>query len=363
MEVDLQGSLKSFTLSDIIQLMSYSNQTGTLTLTQGWNSRTITFEKGRMTYIAAATKLPTIGELLVKAGKITSQQLAQAIDEQTVSGKPIGAILLAKRWVEPASLTRCQDQQMEEIIYSLFLWRQCRFSFESNVVVKQFGLPVDIAAERLILEGTRRVDEWIAISPVVPSVRMIFRQIDEKKAADCGPQEQRVFRQIDGTRDVVAIAKAAGLTQFETAKSLHTLVQARAVKAVPPDKVKIIEMFDFVVESIYVKLGMFGYSRVAFEFEHELNRFASEHGLKTSMRGGKVVLSDLDLPIETTALIDLYKLFIAIEINRFSKMFEPEIVQGLVEGLYRHGDTEFQNMLRMYEFYEIEGLLKATGYD
>lgn len=363
MEVDLQGRLRSFTFSDIIQLLSLSNQTGTLTLSQGWNSRTITFENGRMTYIAAATKLPTIGELLVKAGKITAHQLAHAIDEQEVTGKAIGKILLDRGWVNPADVARCQEQQLEETIYSLFLWRNCRFTFQSGVVLKQDGLPVDIAAERLILEGTRRVDEWIAISPVVPSVRMTFRPLSEERAARCNKQDQRVFREVDGTRDVVAIAKAAGLTQFETAKSLHALVRAEAVRAVPPDKVKIIEMFDFVAESIYLKLGMYGYSRVAFEFERELNRFTEDNGLKTRMRGGKIVLSDLDLAIDTTALIDLYKLFIAIEINKFSKMFEPEIVQGLVEGLYLHVGPEFQSLLRMYEFYEIEGLLQATGYD
>jgi hypothetical protein len=38
-------------------------------------------------------------------------------------------------------------------------------------------------------------------------------------------------------------------------------------------------------------------------------------------------------------------------------MFEPVIAQGLMEGLYLHTDAEFRQMMRMYEFYEIEGLL------
>jgi hypothetical protein len=363
MEVDLQGRLKAFSLSDIIQLLSFSGQTGTLTLTQGWNSRSMTFEKGRITYITAATKLPNVGELLVKAGKITAQQLAYAIEGQEMTGKTIGTVLVEKQWAQPPDLARCHEQQLEETIYSLFLWRGCRFTMESGVVNKEFGLPVDLATERLILEGTRRVDEWISISPVVPSVRMIFRQVSEAKAEKCSAQERRVFQEVDGTRDVVAIAKAAGLTQFATAKALNALVEAKALRAVAPDKVKIVELFDYLVESMYVKLGMYGYARVAHEFEAELNRFAEDNALKTRMRGGKVALSDLDLHVETTALIDLYKLFIAIEANKFSKMFDPEIVHGLVEGLYLHVNPEFQNMLRMYEFYEIEGLLKATGYD
>ncbi|HYI16738.1 MAG TPA: hypothetical protein VEX37_15170, partial [Thermomicrobiales bacterium] len=48
---------------------------------------------------------------------------------------------------------------------------------------------------------------------------------------------------------------------------------------------------------------------------------------------------------------------IGIQNNKFSKMFDPVIANGLMEGLYRHTDPDMQAMMRMYEFVEIEGLL------
>ncbi len=361
MDVDLEGKLRCFTLSDIIQMLSFSGQTGTLTLTQGWNSRSITFEKGRITYIAAATRLPSIEELLLKAGKVSAPQLDAVIKESKRTSRSVIETLLARGFITDADLRSCRDQQLEETIYSLFLWRNCHFSFDSTAINKSDGLPVDLAGERLIMEGTRRVDEWIEISPVVPSVRMVFRVITNEGLSECSQQDKLVFRNVDGARDVVAIAKASGLTQFETAKSLYELVRPGLVNAVPPDKVKIIELFSFLLESIYLKLTMYGYSRVAAEFENQLNKFALGNKLKTRMRGGKVGLSDLDLQIESTALIDLYKLFIAIENNKFSKVFPPDIVHGLVEGLYIHMDHQFQDLMRVYEFYEIEGLLELRS--
>ena len=66
---------------------------------------------------------------------------------------------------------------METTIYTLFLWRNCRFTFQGDLLVKADGIPVSVSAEKLIIEGTRRVDEWIRISPVIPSVLMAFRRL------------------------------------------------------------------------------------------------------------------------------------------------------------------------------------------
>jgi len=360
MSVDLEGSLRCFSLSDILQLLGFSGQTGTLTLSQGWNSRTICFEKGRLTYIAAATRLPTVGELLIRAGKLEPARLRVALASAEYASHGLAATLLEWGWVTEEDLKRCRDQVLEETIYSLFLWRNCHFTFESGVLSKVGGLAVDLTTERLIIDGTRRVDEWIAISPYVPSMRMTFRRVSsppEGADAECSEQDRQVLAHIDGRRDGVALALACGLTQFDTARSLAQLARAGLARAVPPDKSRIIELFNFLVESIYVKLCMFGYARIAAEFQEELNRFSQGNKLKVTMRAGKITLSDLDTMIEPTALIDLYKLFIAIQQNRFSKMFEPEVVHGLVEGLYLHLSPELQELLRMYEFYQIEGLL------
>jgi len=125
---------------------------------------------------------------------------------------------------------------------------------------------------------------------------------------------------------------------------------------VPPNRVKIIQLFTLAVESIYLKLVLFDHPRVALEFEQQLNRFAQQHGLRVRMSSGRVIKTDRETPLSSTELINLYKLFIAIQNNKFHKLFDPVVANGLMEGLYRHADPELQQMLRMYEFHEIEGL-------
>lgn len=356
-EYDLQGWLGAFTLSDLLQMLSFLRKTGTLTLIQGWNTRTITFENGNITYVAAGSRLPSIPDLLIRTGKVELSHLEELRRRGIRTEDAIIRHLKITRTITDADLQACQEQLLEISIYTLFLWRNCRFTFKAGHCVYEGGVPVSVDSMQLIIEGTRRVDEWIEISPVVPSVYVIFRRRTSIPIEPVPEELQPVFRLVDGHRDVATIALEAGITQFQAARALYHLTRAGYVEAVPPNREKIIELFTLAVESIYLKLILFDYARIALEFEHQLNRFATQHGLRVRMASGRIIKTDRDTRLSATELIDLYKLFIAIQNNKFSKMFEPVVAQGLMEGLYRHADPELQQMLRMYEFYEIEGLL------
>lgn len=445
-EFDLQGRIGLFTLTDLLQTLSFTQKTGTLTLIQGWNTRTICFEQGRITYIAAATRLPSVVDLLIHARKLNPTQLQQyfgydwkrvlgvsekdeapqpehqapAHMEASVSrngghfkGRATGELdsrgrtrdaytdafnldddtgphmenfedievfvpptgytgnlsqtenkgpdpeqmLLQARLATMEDLQWCEEQMLEATIYTLFLWRNCRFTFQGDVLVKTDGTPVSVSAEKLIIEGTRRVDEWIKIAPVVPSVLMAFRRLPRPATGPLSDEARDVLTMVDGVSDVATLARRRQRTQFETAKLLHGLTRLSLIEPVPPNKHRVMELFRYTVEAIYIKLVMYGYSRKAMEFEYELNRFCRENKLKTRMHVGKIRMTDQELPIDTIALLDLYKLFIAIEQNRFTKLFPQEIRKGLTEALYQHMDPESRALMRMYEFHALEGLL------
>jgi hypothetical protein len=356
-DVDLQGKLSVFSLSDLFQMLSFTRKTGTVTLIQGWNSRTITFEDGRVSYVAAGSRLPTMVELLHRNGKVDREQMESLKQSRARSSAEMIEQLRGAGVISAEDLQTCREQLLELSIYTLFLWRNCYFTFKAGEVVREGGVAVDVDSMQIIIEGTRRVDEWIEVSPVVPSVYMIFRSRKDRPLEAPPNDLSLTLNLVDGTRDVFAISRRLGFTQFQTARALFELVKRGYIEAVPPNKLKVVELFNLAVESIYIKLCMFDKARIALEFEHQLNRFALENRLKTRMAAGKILMTDLHTPISPVELVDLYKLFIAIQNNKFSKMFEPVVAQGLMEGLYLHTDAEFRQMMRMYEFYEIEGLL------
>lgn len=354
---DLQGQLGNFLISDIIQMIGLSGKTGTLTLIHGWNSRTITFEHGRITYVASGSRLPSQFELLIRTGRLTRQQIeAFKARRPGRNDEELLGELVERKLLHPADLARCNELVLESAVYTLFQWRNCAFTFVAGHVVKEGGVPVTVDGNHLIIEGTRRVDEWVEISPVVPSVYIIFRPRPHMIERSVPDHLGNVYALVDGRRDVAAIARGAGLSQFDTAKALFELVDGRFVESNPPNKQKMCELFMLCVESIYMKLVLYEHSKDALLFENELNRFSAEHDLTVRMAFGKLIRNDLQTKLSPTELIDLYKLFIGIQNNKLSRMFEPRVFQGLMEGLYRNAHSEIRAMMRMYEFFEIDGM-------
>jgi hypothetical protein len=370
-EPDLQGRLNHILLIDILQMLSLSGQTGILELSQGWNTRGIFFQEGRLTYISQATRPLSLGELLVKSGQITQQQFDFLAQRSRQTGLSFTRLLLDSGLVTQEDLRVVTEQQIEEAIYSLFLWRDCAFRFyygEPEKLDLENTLPVDISSERLIMEGTRRVDEWSRLSPIIPSLRMIFHPapqleyVTESQLDNLDPREQRILNLVDGRSDVIALAARAGMTRYDCMRSLAVLVNAGLIRTSVPSKLQIIELFTLLLETVYKKLSLFGYTPIARQFEQELNAFSQQHGLKVRMYTGSVTLTDMDTLIDGMALIDLYKLFMNIQMNYFSKMLPPEVSQGLLQGLYHYASLDLQELLRLYDFYSPDGTIAYHGF-
>ena len=147
-------------------MIGLSGKTGTLTLIEGWNSRTISFEKGRICYVAAGNKLPGLFEMLCRIGRLNRQQV-EAFKERRPgrSEESMAQELLERKLLSREDLNRCNELLLETAIYTLFQWRNCAFTFQANEVVREGGVSVTVDGNHLIIEGTRRVDEWIQISP------------------------------------------------------------------------------------------------------------------------------------------------------------------------------------------------------
>jgi hypothetical protein len=254
-EFDLQGRLGNFLISDIIQMIGLSGKTGTLTLIEGWNTRTISFEQGRICYVTAGNKLPGLFEMLVRIGRLNRQQV-EAFKARRVGQRDEEMIqeLVDRGLLSREDVNRCNELLLESAIYTLFLWPNCAFTFKAGEVIREGGVAVTVDGNHLIIEGTRRVDEWIQISPLVPSVFTIFRQRPHLIERQVPVHLRRVFASVDGRRDVTSIGRTCGLSQFDAAKALYELAEGRFVESIPPNKPKVCELFNLATESIYVNL-------------------------------------------------------------------------------------------------------------
>ena len=226
----IKGSLKEASLADVCQLLALGQKTGCLSITDRSNFGQIYFEQGRITYASVVNRRDRLGDLLVRDGLITHDQLRRAVDQQ--SRNPdlrLGEILLERRLIEPEQLERYIRQQIEEAVYHLFTWSQGTFFFEVDQKPPEGEHLASINPESLLLEAARRVDEWSLIEKKIPSLDLIF-EADLERVRSAGveltPEQERVLPLLDGTRTLRQIADQTGLVEFDVGKAVFGLIQA-----------------------------------------------------------------------------------------------------------------------------------------
>jgi tetratricopeptide (TPR) repeat protein len=226
----IKGSLKEASLPDVIQLLFLGRRTGCLALADRHNFGTIYLDEGQIVYASIVNRRDRLGDILMRNGRITPEQLEQAIDDQTDDRQhKLGEILVGKGVLTRAELEEYMRLQIEEAVYFLFTWTSGTFNFEAGVRPEREDFLVRISPEYLLLEGARRVDEWSLVEKKIPSFDLIF-SVDQQHIGQSAPElsaeQQRLLPLVDGTRDVRQLVEESGMAEFDVGKALFGLITA-----------------------------------------------------------------------------------------------------------------------------------------
>src|SRR5918997_5877522 len=207
----IKGSLKEASLPDVIQLLFLGRRTGCLALADQHNFGTIYLDEGQIVYASIVNRRDRLGDILLRKGRITAQQLQQAIEAQDGDRQhKLGEILVGLGTISRTELEDYMRLQIEEAVYYLFTWTSGTFNFEAGVRPEREDFLVRINPEYLLLEGARRVDEGGLIEKEVSSFDLIFA-VDAthlgESAPELSPEQRALVPLIDGTRDVAQLVE------------------------------------------------------------------------------------------------------------------------------------------------------------
>lgn len=266
----LRGTLGDFGLPDIFQLVGHQQKTGVLLLKDRELEVRISFVEGNVVKAEQSSRdrADLLGNIMVRAGVITSEQLETALATQQRTLRRLGDILIEMNACDRATLKEIARLQTTETIYRLFMWRKGTYEFTATSVDYDEQSYDPIRAENILMEGFRMVDEWPAVRKVIPSARCTFTVLKSlpPPAQDTGGNddilagmaeamgggddddgvslsgsnkkigraERRVYELVSPNRTVQDIVDVSRMGEFETTKSLASLVQMGHLRVVLP---------------------------------------------------------------------------------------------------------------------------------
>jgi hypothetical protein len=180
-DVELQGSIREFNVSDIVQFLSGSEKTGKLHLT--------------------AQQTGAEGSIVFANGTVVHAELAGAVGE--------------------------------EAFFDLMLWGDGQFAFEPDAVSRE--KTVRQSSTNLLLEGARRKDEWSVLSQYIPDMGLVpeFVLPDDNETGQqitLNTSEWVVLSKIDGERNLKEVAEAASISEYHTCRLIYPLVANKLIR-------------------------------------------------------------------------------------------------------------------------------------
>ncbi len=255
----LEGTIKDFGLPDIFQLIGLQRKTGILTLNNEKETVTVAFENGMVVTADSDSKRleDRLGNVLVKQGKISKERLEEVLSTQKQTLQRLGHILAANDFITGKDLKDALQVQVAQIVFKVFRWRDGNYSFapaESVDYDRENFVPM--SADFILMEGIRMVDEWPIIEKKIPSFDIVYRTVVDPGMIEVGagggdalpglaepkrsaassaskirltPDEERIFRRVDGTRTVQAVIDATGLGEFEVCRTLFDFLNRNII--------------------------------------------------------------------------------------------------------------------------------------
>ncbi|MBW3589104.1 MAG: DUF4388 domain-containing protein [Actinobacteria bacterium] len=226
----LQGTLEVFTLPDVFRLLAQNGVTGGLHVVRESGDGVIYFREGEVYFAFSSLTREFLGQRLVNAKLITQGQLLRMLDEQKRSPeKRVGDLLVEKGYISKEMLDTFIKEQIQDAIFNLLQWDMGTFSFQADETSPQeIGLSVSV--ENLIMENSRRLEEWEVIQRKIPSLDVIVRMSptppEDVMEINIKPEEWTLLVLADGVRTVRDIAAATERSEFDACKIIYGLVTA-----------------------------------------------------------------------------------------------------------------------------------------
>ncbi len=224
----LAGDLSAFPIADFVAFIHQSKLSGVLTVGSGGVDRAVTFEDGEVRSARSERPGERIGEVAVRLGYLSEEQLADAV----AGAKPIGKALLDKGYLTPNDLWKCFHEQVTSVFHSILLSRQGVFHLVDEPEPERPGAPLSVNTQSLLMDGIRRIDELSLFRAKIPGPQAFLRRREPRRAITLRAPEQQLLQLVDGRRRVAEIAREARLSEFDATKILYHLAEAGYVEAV-----------------------------------------------------------------------------------------------------------------------------------
>jgi hypothetical protein len=228
--MSIHGTLKTMSLTDLLQFLAAGRKTGTLKFDQGKVAKQVYFQNGLIVGSKSNDPREYLGQILLHYGKVDDAQLQSAREAQKASGAKLGEVLVEKGFLTEHEVLEILKTRTLDAIYDLFVWNEGEFEFYDDEPLPEDLILIEVEPTNVIMEGIYRLDELARYRTLVPSERTILElNVESQALSSLGNEYRQILKFIAKRMSVAEICYQMHASAFHVYGQLFTLISKGVV--------------------------------------------------------------------------------------------------------------------------------------
>lgn len=227
-------------LPEILATIERYKAPGVIECRRGDEVKKIYLEDGQIVFASSSVRADSLGDRLLREKKITQSQYDESVKLLRQSGKRQGVILAEMKAIEPKALFVALRDQIQEIVWSVFAWREGNVTFtpgrEKHLEFVKLRIPVLQA----VLQGVERMpDARALVARLGSKATLLTRTGNAINGVKLNEDEQRLLDLVDGTRALFELVNSPPLARPENARILYAFFAAGLIAVAESRQIKV----------------------------------------------------------------------------------------------------------------------------
>jgi hypothetical protein len=235
----VNGRLEGLSVPDLLWNLCRSRSTGVLHVTSRGITKKVYIDEGRIVFAGSGDPDDRLGDLLLREGLISLDQLEAAIARLS-GGKRLGTLLVDGGHLSPENLVRAVLNQVRGIVLALFPMDEGEYAFVEGPLPTDEVIKLGMRTAEILLQGIRQIRSFSRIRKSVGPPSSRFRLDpgwhDVLDGLDIRDGERMLLQRLDaaGTRGapVDSLCREVFLSNFEIYQALWAFLVLGVVKEV-----------------------------------------------------------------------------------------------------------------------------------
>jgi len=226
-----KGDLASVGLPDVLEFLRVTRRTGVLAFKKEALKKNLYIKDGNVIFANSNVLEERLGDLLLQWGRISKDAYDRSVS-MLGSKKRQGRILVELGALTPKQLWEGVQDQIRQIVYSLFNWETGIFYFAEGELPSKENITADVSISELIVQGIRKIQEPALLFSKFPSREVILARMDYgiKERVKLERFERYVLELIDGQKTIDEICRESEIGDAETFKVMYMLLSIGYIK-------------------------------------------------------------------------------------------------------------------------------------